>query len=137
MSYTTLLTGINTQMDAAGLAPAAEQRDSSLLQAGRGNFDGSYLLINKTGAQPWPELAVSPSHWWARLVIEVGTELKGSYETQSIMVESRARAVFENLVYPGAAVAQCLYEWSEPRIERATQSKRLVWTIEFKARWSE
>lgn len=137
MSYTSLLTDINTALAAAGLTPHADPRDSSLTQSGRGNFDGAYLIINETGSQPWAELALSPNHWRARLRLEVATALTTSAETQSITVETRARAVFEALVYATTPLSRRLYEWQEPQLQRVTQDKRLVWIVRFSARWTE
>ncbi len=137
MTYAQLLTAINSALQGAGLTAAAEPRDGSLASAGRGNFDGCYLIINETGAQPWPDLALSPAQWRGQLRIEVGTELRTSVETQSQTVESRARAVFEALVYPTTAVARQLYGWDAPTITRSPQDKRLVWGVRFNARWDE
>ena len=137
MSYTTLLSSINTALQAQGLTAAPEPRDSDLLNAGRGSFDGSYLITNESGAEPWPELSTNPSNWRATLRLQVGTELTDSAETQSGTVEARARAVYKSLQYATTPVGRCLYNWQKPSQRRAPQSKRLVWEVRFTARWSE
>ena len=137
MSYASLLTDLNTALVAAGLTAHADPRDSSLASAGRGNADGAYLIINETGGQPWPELSTNPSHWHAKMRLEVATELTTSAETQSVTVESRARAVFEHVVYATTPVGRCIYAIQDPQLQRAPQSKRLVWVLRFSARWTE
>lgn len=137
MSYSTLLSSINTALQAQGLTAAPEPRDGDLINAGRGNFDGSYLITNMTGAQPWPELSTNPSHWKAQLRLQVGTDLTTSAETDSATVESRARIVYETLRYDNATVGRCLYNWQTPQPRRQPQGKRLVWEVRFDARWSE
>jgi len=136
MSYAALLAELDTALQNAGLTAAAEPRDGSLLSAGRGNFDGCYLLVNESGAQPWPDLAVNPSHWRGSMRLEVGTELKTSAQKQSETIEQRGRAAFEAIVY-AAFSNGCIYEWDTPQVQRAPQDKRLVWTLRFRMRWTE
>lgn len=137
MSYAQFLTDLNAALATAGLTAAAEPRDSSLARAGRGNFDGSYLIRNVSGTQPWPELSLNPSHWRADFELEVATEVSADAETQGQSVESRARAVFENTVYSTGNISRQIYQWQAPQVQRAPQDKRMIWTLRFSARWTE
>lgn len=137
MSYTTFLTNLNTALVTAGLTAAPEPRDGTLATAGRGNFDGIYLIVNETGVQPWPELSLNPVHWRARLRIEVGTTITNDPETQSGTVESRGRAVFEQTVYAQTPIGRQIYNWQEPTLQRAPQDKRMIWIMRFSARFTE
>lgn len=137
MNYSDLLDAITSTLVSTGLIEVADPRDGSLMVASRGGFDGSFLITNKSGAQPWPELSTGPVHWRSVLRLEVATNLTTSALVDSKLIESRARGVFNSLVYSTAPVGQQLYKWQDPTVERVQQSKRIVWSILFMARWTE
>lgn len=137
MNYSDLLDAITSALVSSGLTEVADPRDGTLMVASRGRFDGSFLIINKSGVQPWPELSTGPVHWRSVLRIEVATELTTSALEQSKLVESRARGVFNNLVYSTSPVGQQLYKWQDPTVDRVQQNKRIVWSIQFMARWTD
>lgn len=137
MSYAALITALKAGLVTSGLTENPDPREDSLVNASRGAFDGSFLIVPESGASPWPEAArITPSHWKGILRVEIATTLTTSVVTQSETVESRARAFFENCVYLGLGQGE-IYRWDEPTITRNFKDKRIVWSIRIYVRWTE
>lgn len=137
MSYAQLITALKAGLVSAGLTENPDPREDSLANAARGNFDGSFLIIPESGAEPWPEAAkATPSHWKGAIRLEIATALTTSVVAQSETVESRARMFFEKCVYAGLNAGE-IYRWDPPTINRNFKDKRIIWSIRIFARWTE
>lgn len=134
-TYGDFITEVSNALQGVGLTPAADPRQNSLSVASRGNFDGSFLIRNETGGEPWPEAALVPRHWKGRLTIEVGTEVTNSLQAADDLVEDRAAKVYRAIFYVNFAHGR-FYQWSTPRKTRDLDNKRIVWTVEILARWT-
>ena len=119
---------------AAGLTPAADPRQNSLSTASRGNFDGSFLIRNEQGGEPWPEASLVPRHWKGNLTIEVATDVATSLQEADVLVEDRAAKVYKAIFFVNFAHGR-FYQWSTPRKTRDLDNKRIVWSVEIRARW--
>lgn len=137
MTYDQIIDEMDAALQGAGLHAAPDQKDDSLVGAGRGKFDGAYLIRNETGGRPFSELAISPTHWRARLRVEVATDLSTSIQEQTKIIEERARSVFRALFYPQVPISRHFFNRQEPQILPTQQGKRLVWALRFDARWTD
>lgn len=137
MSYAQLITALKAGLVSAGLTENPDPREDSLANASRGAFDGSFLIVPESGAEPWPEAAkATPSHWKGILRVEVATTLTTSVVSQSETVEQRARLFFEKCVYGGLSAGE-IYQWEPPTTSRNFKDKRIIWSIRIFVRWTE
>lgn len=137
MTYAAAIAEVKAAIDAvSGISYAADPRIDSLMNAPKGSFDGSFLLINESEAEPWPEISTNPSHWKSRMLLEVGTELTTDRLEQDKTAVTRGVSIYEALFY--STLTNCaLYDPQPPQMLREEQSKRLVWTVRFTMRWTE
>lgn len=134
-TFSTFIAEVTSALVSEGFVAASEPRGNTLLNASRGNFDGSFMLRAETGGEPYPQAALSPRHFKQSITLEVATEIKTSLVEADAIVEERAAKVFKVIFYRTFPSGGAFYGWETPRKSRDIEGKRIVWSIVLKARW--
>ena len=102
-----------------------------------GYVDGAFLLVATSSGNPYPyNQGGSPSEWWAGIRLEVCTLLHTDVMEEDKVAEARGRAIQEVLCF-NTHSNFVLYDVADPARSRVSQDRRIVWTMNFKMRYSE
>jgi hypothetical protein len=134
-TYPAFITEVTNALESAGFTNATEPRSNTLLNASRGNFDGSFLLRAETGGEPFPQASLSPRHFKQTITLEIATEIKTSLVDADILVEERAAKAYKAIFYTNFASGGSFYGWGTPRKQRDLEGKRIVWAVTLQTRW--
>lgn len=109
MSWANAIDEIKSRIEATGLTYTPDVRDDDLTALGvaRGKFDGSFSIIQEGDTKPFRDKcpASGARIWRTRVRIHVGTEVTNDAFEQGKLVETRAQAVTDALLFPDPSFA--------------------------------
>lgn len=137
MSFASAVAELQTQLATiSGVAEHADQRVESLATSSSGVIDGAYLLRAESVGEPWFDAQVSPTVWFAKMILEICTLLKTDELTQVGTAATRGEQAVEKLLHT-AKVSGTVFNSQPPQLIRNGKDRRLVWTWRFSLRYVE
>ena len=136
MSFTAAISEVQSQLVASGLTEYGDPRADSLLTAGGGKLDSTYLLRPETVGEPWIEAWNTPKVWFAKMRVEVAKMLGNDELDDVIALDTLVRAVQKNLLHT-SLVDVTVFDSQEAKYKRNAKDRRLVWEWRFSIRYVE